>query len=94
MTPQFLRVFVIGYAPSVGRSGEAKASTGGFRWALSWEKVVEFMSGAASPGHDYRIAAIEAPAGLSGDDLTNWLDERPDLWEPPIPIYDPTTKEN
>lgn len=86
---KYKRIFVIGHAPSTMRNGHTTAGTGGFDWVNTWDDVryaMENMNPHA--GHDYRIAAIEVPSHLDGDDLTKWLDERPNLCDPPATTYE------
>ncbi len=86
---KYARVFVIGFAPSVGRDGsEMGATTGGFNWVRTWDDVRKFMNKTEADWHDFRVATIEVPAKLNNEGITSWLDERRNLWEPPTPEYD------
>lgn len=79
------RVYVVGWAPTIGADGEPEAATGGFDWFESWDEVGLHLRGPGflTSGHDYRIIGLDVPAGLTGDELTRWLDDDRELWEPP-----------
>ena len=73
-------VYVVGFAPN----GENSRSSAGFEWRKSHVAAVAAMIEASEDsGLDVRLTRIEIPANVPDRDVTCYLDNDPESWEPP-----------
>lgn len=62
-------------------------STGGFEWRYTLPAARQFHEEelkASKRFEDYEthfVGAVEVPDGLTGQAITDWLDERPEVWD-------------
>ncbi len=69
-------VHIVGFVTAGG--------TGGFEWRDTEPEALAALAGLEfTPADDATVRAIDVPSRLRGDQLTRWLDRRPELWEPP-----------
>lgn len=78
--PEARTVFVVGFVPEPGRRS---SSVGGFDWFRSKAAAQKCLLRHQASGMRrlYRFAEVTVPGGV--EDVTAWLDEREELWEPP-----------
>jgi hypothetical protein len=80
------RIYVLSWAPSYDG-----ASSGGCEWRRHWSEILTLLRDASliTPGHDYRIVALDLPNDLSAYQISEFLNERgAEVINPPDPRKD------
>lgn len=61
-------------------------SSGGFEWRETRPEAEQARTGSFDPAAELvtPVRAVQVPADLDSEAVTDWLDARPELWEPAV----------